>query len=68
MKSPRIGDRKQLAARRIRDRLKEIERILDGDKRKGIPSKESTINQKLTYLTIYQKLARLLSDGDRMKL
>ena len=60
------GERKQLAARRIQDRLRAIEQILDGDPKRNIPPKELTEDQKLEYLSIYQKLAKLLSDGDRI--
>ena len=60
------GERKQLAARRIQDRLRIIEQILDGDPKKNILPKELTEDQRLEYLSIYQKLAKLLSDGDRI--
>ena len=60
------GELKQLGARRVQDRLRDIERILDGDPKKNILPKELTEDQRLAYLTIYQKLAKLLSDGDRI--
>jgi hypothetical protein len=45
--------------------LRDIEQRLDGDKKLGIEPEELTVEQRQEYLTVYQKLAKLLSDGDR---
>jgi len=57
---------KQLNPRRVQDRLKQVERILDGDPKKNILPKELTEEQRIDYLTLFAKLAKLLSDGDRI--
>lgn len=57
---------RQLSPRRVQDRLKQVERILDGDPKSGLPPKELTEDQRLEYITLFAKLAKLLADGDRM--
>jgi hypothetical protein len=57
---------RQLNPERIQRRLKDLERRLDGDKRTGLEPETLTTEQRAEYLTIYTKLAKLLSDGDRL--
>jgi hypothetical protein len=57
---------RQLNPERIQRRLKDLERRLDGDKKTGLEPETLTTEQRAEYLTIYTKLAKLLSDGDRL--
>jgi len=57
---PKRTTPRQLSPRRVQDRLKQVEKILDED-----PTKLSE-DQRIEYLTLFAKLAKLLSDGDRV--
>jgi hypothetical protein len=62
------GTRRRLNARKVAFTLAEIELIVWGDKKKGVPAQELTHKERQGYLTIYAKIAKTLSDADRDRL
>jgi hypothetical protein len=52
----------------VKDYLAEINRIVFGDKKKGVPAQELTHRERLAYLNSAAKFARLLNEKDKAKL
>lgn len=61
------GKRHNLNSRKIKDYLAEIDRIVFGDKKKGIEAQVLTHKERLSYLATAAKFARLLNERDKAR-
>ena len=61
------GKRHNLNSRKIKDYLAEIDRIVFGDKKRGIDAQQLTHKERLDYLNAAAKFARLLNERDKVR-
>ena len=62
------GKRNHLNSRTVKEYLLEINRIVFGDKKRGIPAQELTHKERLAYLANAAKFARMLNERDKAAL
>ncbi len=61
------GKRNNLNSRKIKDYLAEIDRIVFGDKKRGVEAQVLTHKERLDYLNAAAKFARLLNERDKAR-